>query len=175
MSESLTLYDLETGLAEAAERLFELQNQPETPQDIEEALAILETYITESVVKRDNCGRYLQSLDATNDAIDNQIAWLQEKQKRIRKRRTSFSNYLLFIMYKLGVKKLEGTVFSFRARQNPVSVVIEDESKIPAEYKRQPETPAPIPDKKAIKDALIEGKQVPGAALKQETRLVIDQ
>lgn len=172
----LTLYELEEGLVATAQYVAEMEAGG-NEEDLAEALQSLEAYIKESVIKRDNCGRYLMSLDATADAIDSQIAWLQEKQKKIEKRREAFAKHMLFVMSRIGVKTLEGKVFSFKARQNPVKVIIDDEAKVPTWYKTldEPKPPELKPDKKQIREAIEKGEEVPGAHLEQETRLVIDQ
>lgn len=175
MSESLTLYDLETGLAEAAERVFELQAQPtQNPEDIEQALQILEEYITESAHKRNKVGKFLETLTATSVSIDDEIERLQARKKRILKTHEQMCNYILFIMGKIGVSKLESDLFSFKARKNPPSVTITDPVALPPEYLRQPDPPPPVPDKKLIKEDLARGVEIPGACLVQSTRLVID-
>lgn len=172
----LNLYELETELMETAESITQMEASG-NEEDIAAALHALEAYINQSLQKRDNCGKFLRFLDANDDACENEITRLKNYQAHIRKKRENFSKYILFIMGRLGVKKLEGRLFSFKARQNPPSVVIDDEAKIPAWYKTlaEPKPPELKPDKKSIKEAIQNGKEVPGAHLEQETRLVIDQ
>lgn len=172
----LNLYELETELMETAESITQMEASG-NEEDIAAALHALEAYINQSLQKRDNCGKFIQFLNATDDAITDEISRLQDKQKRIRKKREGFSKYILFVMGRLGVKTLEGRLFSFKARLNPVKVIIEDEAKIPAWYKTldEPKPPELKIDKKAIGEDLKDGKEVPGAHLEQETRLVIDQ
>ncbi len=175
MSESLTLYDLETGLAEAAERVVELQSQAShAPEDMEQALQILEEYITESAQKRTKVGKFLETLTASAVSIDDEIERLQARKKRILQTHDQMCNYILLIMSRLGVTKLESPLFSFKARKNPPSVAITDPVALPPEYLRQPDPPAPVPDKKLIKEDLQRGVEIPGACLHQSTRLVID-
>lgn len=69
-----------------------------------------------------------------------------------------------------GLRKAEGKLYSFALRKNPDSVEIEDENLVPAEYISY----SPQIDKRAIGDALHDGKEVPGAKLiTGRTHLVI--
>lgn len=52
------------------------------------------------------------------------------------------------------------------------AVKIDDESKIPHEFIKIPE-PKPAPDKTAIKEALKEGKEIPGASLEVRNNLQV--
>lgn len=163
----LTLYELEDDLVQAAHAIPELQ-RPGYEQQLEEALNTLELYIRESVAKRDRCGKFLETLTATQKSIDDEILRLENRRARIEKVRKSMCNYILFIMNKLGVDKLEGQLFSFKARHNPPAVIIDNLKLIPPEYFRQPDPPPPPPpkpDKAAIKSDLQNGIEVPGARL----------
>lgn len=53
------------------------------------------------------------------------------------------------------------------------AVEIDDATAIPAEFMRQPKVPDPAPDKTAIKAALKEGKEVPGARIEERKNLQI--
>ena len=53
------------------------------------------------------------------------------------------------------------------------AVEIEDATKIPAEFMRTPKMPEPAPDKVALKAALKEGREVPGARIEERRTLNI--
>lgn len=53
------------------------------------------------------------------------------------------------------------------------AVEILDVSQIPAEYMKTPKIPDPAPDKTAIKDAIKEGKEIPGARIEERKNLQI--
>jgi hypothetical protein len=72
-----------------------------------------------------------------------------------------------------GVQKIECPHFALTIKKNPAGVEIFEPSLIPASFMRQPEPPPPAPDKKAIAEAIKEGREVPGAMLAQGTRLDI--
>ena len=132
MSESLTLYALEIELAEAAERVSELQHQVgHDPGDMAQAMQILEEYITESAQKRTRVGKFLETLTVSAVSIDDEIARLQTRKKRILQTHDQMCNYILLIMNRLGVTKLESSLFSFKVRKNPPSVSITDAVALP--------------------------------------------
>lgn len=70
---------------------------------------------------------------------------------------------------------LIGVEFEAHIKGKPVAVVIEDASKIPAQYMRTPEPkpPVAVPDKAAIKAALQKGEFVDGCMLGTDKKLVI--
>src|SRR5260364_273407 len=72
-----------------------------------------------------------------------------------------------------GLQKVECPYFNIAIRTNPPAVQIEDVRQIPAQFMRQPEPPPPAPDKKAIKEALEAGTDVPGARLVRNQSLRI--
>ena len=171
--QSITLYDVEVELQEAYERVCELE-QEGNQEELSAALSILEAYITGSVQKRDRCGKFLETVEFAEQNIDSEIKRLTEKKQRIKKVRASFEGYILMVMGRIQAKRLDGQLFSFVARKNPRKVVIDDELKIPAKYLSDPPLPPPTIDKKAIKEAINSGTEVPGAHLAQETRLVVE-
>lgn len=78
-------------------------------------------------------------------------------------------------MQATGDKDLIGLEFEAHIKGKPVGVVIEDASKIPAQYMRMPEPKplVPAPDKAAIKAALQAGEHVDGCTLGSDKKLVI--
>lgn len=53
------------------------------------------------------------------------------------------------------------------------AVIIEDETRIPSEFMKTPEPPAPKPDKTAIKEAIKGGAVIPGASIETRNNLQI--
>jgi len=81
--------------------------------------------------------------------------------------------YLKFNMERTGISKIDSPYFRISLRQNPVSVVVDNEGSIPCEFFRYPEAPPPSVDKKAIKAAIEAGEEVNGAHLERGTSLII--
>lgn len=118
---------------------------------------------------------YLKNNDANIGMLDNAIKQLQDRKKAMQTRHDSLKDYLLTNMQANGITEInaENLTFTAKIKNNPASVVIDDESLLPADYMRQPETPPPAPDKTLIKKAINDGFEVPGARLTQGFRLDI--
>jgi len=119
-------------------------------------------------------GRIIQvftSSDSQIEALDKEIKRLQARKKALENKKNNFKNFLKFTLERLGVKKIETTFGIIGIKNNPASVDILDDTKIPQEYK----TTKYIEDisKTEISKALKAGVEVPGAELKQSTSLYI--
>lgn len=123
--------------------------------------------------KATNLVRYVANLGSDVDALDAEIARLQARKKAIAARREWCMGYLLANMQATGITEIKHPAFTIKLRDNPDSVVIDDAAMIPAEFVRQPETPPPAPDKKAIAAALKAGTEVPGCHLERKQRVEI--
>lgn len=137
-----------------------------------EALETLTKEVEQDLItKTGRVIQYFMSLDSQTEALDKEIKRLQARKKLIEKRNNNFKNFLKFTLERLGVKKIETTLGVLSIKNNPASVVILDESKIPQEYK----TTKYIDEisKTQISKDLKAGIEVPGAALKQTTSLNI--
>ncbi len=134
-----------------------------------ELATYLQTNNTEIVAKRDRVGEFLERLDSEAKAI-------REAEKRLAARRAGYEKIaecvrssIFRMMQDAGIIRVEGKLFSFAIRKNPVRVEITDESAIPAEFVSY----EPRIDKRAIKDRIEEGNTIPGAELVQSARLEI--
>jgi hypothetical protein len=122
---------------------------------------------------------YAKSLDVKKAMLQaakaNILEPIDAELKRIENEEKFYKNYLLTNMQVAGITKIEANNGSFKAsiQNNPPSVVIDDESLIPADYMRVPDAPPPAPDKTLIKQAINDGYEVPGAHLQTTQRLVI--
>lgn len=90
---------------------------------------------------------------------------LDARFMRIETRVASKKGAILAAMEHAGKQKIELPIATFSVRNNPASVVIIDETRIPPAFIVQPDPPAPRPDKRAILAALKEGKDVAGCEL----------
>lgn len=168
MSTALTLYELEDNLLALTE------SEAMTQDDEQQHLAILQEIAQASqaaVQKRDNLVRFFRHLDCQDAAIDAEIKRLRDLKDHNGKARERLEKYVIGIIEqfvpapKRGAKKLEGSIGVLSLRSNPPSVEIIDEAVIPAEFLVTPPPPAARPDKKAIKEAIQAGREVPGADL----------
>jgi len=125
------------------------------------------------------------ALDSIEDAVENkaqaiivmakeweaEAAALKEEEGRLSKRRKALENraerikgYLLVQLVAAGLSKLRTKLFSITVNKPKSRVVVGDASMLPPEFLRVKD---PEPDKNAIKKALEEGRQVPGAHIEE--------
>lgn len=162
-----SLYVLADEYKAAAESLANLDLDDQTIADTLEGLAgALE-------IKATNIAMFARNLEAAADSIKAAEKQMADRRKAIESRAARIRNYLRENMIKAGISKIESPYFSLAIRDNPPSVIIDAESMIPGEFMRQPETPPPSPDKKAIAEAIKAGNEVPGAHMERSKRLEI--
>jgi hypothetical protein len=132
-----TLYALEDdllSLLDTAEGGIDPAQQAEFDAQLTEA-------ITRTIDKRDRCGEFIRHCETQMDGCEAET-------KRLRTRKQSFEGaalrmrgYLAFVIESIGkdakdkYKKLEGNRFSFSLRNNPPSVDVQDEGRLPSQYK----------------------------------------
>ena len=162
-----SLYVLADEYRAAAESLADMELDEQAVIDTLESLSgALE-------VKATNVAMFARNLEATAQAIKDAEAKMAARRKAVEARAERIRGYLWQSMELAGIPKIECPYFKLAVRENPPSVVIESPNLIPAEFMRNPEPPPPEPDKKAIAEALKEGKNVPGAHLERGKRLEI--
>lgn len=124
--------------------------------------------------KVNNIANWIESLDADVD-------WLTKKKRSISDELTYRKNlrnnlmvYLTSAIDDRGLKEVRTDNFILRPRSYRQRTVIEDENKIPTEYRNYEKYQGMFDvDKSAIYKALKDGKQVPGAHLKPNRSTVI--
>lgn len=89
---------------------------------------------------------------------------IKDRRADIDKRIASIDRAILAAMDAAGVSVLEGPEGQISRRRVPIGMQIVSLEKLPAKFWVTPE-PDPVPDKRAIKDALKSGEEVPGAEL----------
>jgi hypothetical protein len=115
------------------------------------------------------------ALGAQADAETQAAAAIRmaERAKATAARADALLEYASKTMQATGVGDVATDEWAAKLAKKPASVNITDAAAIPPAYMRQPETPPPAPDKKAIGDALKTGVIVPGCELVQGFRLAI--
>lgn len=161
-SSALTLYEIETDLM-AWQDTLELAESPEANAEIQ---ARVTDYLNLAMEKRDRFTDFLKHLAHLEEAAKVEEQRMKKRREGFERVRERLEGYAVHTMETLKVKKLDGHISTLTLRKNPDSVDIVDAALIPAEFKRTPPPPAPVPDKVAIKKALDSGQVVPGADLK---------
>lgn len=140
------------------------------PEVIRDTLDGLEGTLRDKAVSVAHFVRNLEEVAAT---IDNAAAAMLARADRLRTRAGAVRDYLLFNMQAVGISKIESPYFTLAVRDNPLAVVIDDESAIPDAYKVQPPPPPRRIDRAAIAKAIKDGQAVPGCHGERRQRLEI--
>ena len=164
-----SLYQLTHNKAEF-ELLAESEDLP--PELIADTLEGLEGAIE---AKAQNVAAFTRNLESSAAAIREAGKAMLARADRLDKRAESIRQYLLANMQFAGITRVECPWFTIAVRNNPPSVVIDDEQALPAEFMVQPDPPPPRPDRKAIAAAIKAGTEVPGAHLAQSQRIEIKE
>jgi hypothetical protein len=167
MKSSLSLFVIAEDYRAAAEALANMELDEQTLADTLEGLS------GELEVKAANVAMFVRNLEATAEAIKTAEKQMADRRKALESRASRVRTYIKDSMSRAGITKIDSPYFSLAIKNNPASVVIDDEGVIPSEFMRQPEPPPPSPDKKAIGEALKAGSAIDGAHLEQGQRLEI--
>jgi hypothetical protein len=164
----MTLYELEDDLA----ALVETQEAGGVPVELEAEIQLrVQEALTGAVEKRDRMAQFLAHLEGQQELAQAEIRRLQERKRVMGATQERLERYVIAVMERLGVKKLEGQVSTLSLRACPVSVVIEDERCVPeayAEYVTERRV-----SKLRIKLALEGGEEVTGARLVTDKKTLV--
>lgn len=140
----MTLYNI----SERYENILEVQN--ELTQG--ELSAILIDIEDEFNAKAENIAKVIAEFDNQEIVLENEIKRLNERKKAVETRKAWLKDYLLINMQRVGKSSIKSDLFTIKVRNNPPSVVLRDENRVPDEFKiTKTETKV---DKKALKEYL---------------------
>ncbi len=165
------LYVLAEEYRAAADTLSNLDLDAQTIADTLEGLS------GELEQKATATAMVIRNMASLASQIKEAEASMAARRKSLEARVEHLTKYLHDCMVHSGKQVIECPYFAMTIKKNPASVVITAIDLIPPEFMKQPEPPPPTPDKaalkEAIKKALEEKKEFPGAHLSQGTRLEI--
>lgn len=143
-----------------------MENQQTDLQTFGENFRTLQT-------KRANAQMELRDLEMELQQTEfrKQIQAKKMEVAELEKKETEMKQQIVNWMLQNQLKSIEFTFQKFTVKKNPWSLVIEDESKIPDEFKK--EKTEIVIDKKAIKDKIQNGENVDGAMITYSHSLVI--
>lgn len=148
-------------LYELATQYKELQNLEDMkPEDIADTLEGIEGEISE---KAQSIVAVREGIKADIDAINAQIARLEERKKIVENRQAEMENYLKTNMQRTGISNIKCPYFSITLAKGREKVLIENEDILPDEYVIA--TTHEKPDRVKILKDLKAGKVVTGARL----------
>jgi hypothetical protein len=135
MSTSLSLYAVEDDL-----QALLTTEEGMAPEDEEQRVAIL-TEIAQThgaaVAKRDRVAHVCLALEHRDDAVDSELARLQELKQKWAREKKRFHNYIIDVLEKYapadkrGVKRLVGNTSELSLAKNPDSTEVWDEKLVP--------------------------------------------
>ena len=157
------------------ERLALMNKLDSMDFDAETIADTLEGESGELQLKIESYGYVIRNRYALVESMDAEIERMQKRADAERKRVKAIEDWLLQNMVACKISKIECAAFTIAVQNNPPSVVVNDESLIPAELWKTPEPkpPVPAPDKRRILEALKHGDIVPGCSMEQKQRLVM--
>ncbi len=165
MKATLKLYEISADYLMALEALADLDDMP--PEAIADTLEGLAGEWSDKAL---NVARYVRTLEGEAAAIDDARKKMDGRAKALGSTVDKLKAYLKAEMEKTGLTP-KAADLALKLQKNPPSVVVDDETQIPATYKHT-ETVTSIL-KAEISTALKAGSAVPGAHLAQSKRLVI--
>lgn len=156
-------------LAANYQKCFDLLGQEEI--DEQTVLDTIESLDGEINTKMKAVSGFFLNLEAQADAISEARKKMADRENLLRKQIEWYKTYLKNAMQANGFTEVSCPEFCIKLKKNPVKTVIDSMVAIPEIYKNA--EVVYTPDKKAIKEALQAGENIPGAHLEQDYRLDI--
>jgi hypothetical protein len=165
MKPTLRLYELSSDYLRALDELSELDDLP-----LESIADTLEGLAGAWEDKALNVARYIRNLEAEATAIDEAKKRMEVRARVTAHKAARLRDYLKGELEKTGLKPKAPDV-ALRLQANPPAVVLDDETRIPEDYRRTQVVSTIL--KAEIAAAIKAGKEITGAHLEQSRRLVI--
>lgn len=159
---SLKLYELANSINQVAEMMEE---------GVEGLEAILETIDLSFQQKAEDIIKLYHSKTEEANLIDLEIQRLKLRADKLYKDGEWLRSYVEREMIKSNTKEIKSALFKIKLSMNPPHVEVTNKALLPEQYMRTTLTVAP--DKMLIKEELKNGKEIPGAELRQDMRLKI--
>ena len=140
--------------------ITELQKELEREEDAEIKQDLQELISIELKNKSNNITYVIKNLEGNNAAIDAEIERLQALKKRNSSNIEKIKSNILWFMQQNNVDSIKSDLATYSIRKSE-STDIENIEQIPQEFLTVKQTF--VPDKTAIKKAIKEGREVPGA------------
>lgn len=120
--------------------------------------------------KAENSAKVIRELEGNINTLTSEIQRLNERKTALNNNVKRIKEYLQNEMESVGKTKVKSERFTIGIQNNPPSVRVEDERKIPRDYFTPQD---PKLDKTKLKDELKRGKEIEGAELRQTRGLRI--
>lgn len=158
-------------VAESEEILSKIiENGGELTPELDQSIQANATDIRSKV---DNYCYVLESLKTRNEYAIHRMKQWESIASNCERAIDNIKSRLKHAMETLVLPDIHGFEYSLRLVVNPPAVVIDDEAKLPLEFVSTEVKSVTKIDKRAILDAIKEGREVPGASVERAKRLVI--
>lgn len=141
---NLTLYNITNKFVELMDKA---ENEELTEAEVQAIGVELEQ---ELINKSSNIIAYIKNGESLINAIKDEETRLEEMRKTGEKKLEKFKTYVLDNMNRLGIIEIPTELGSLKVAKNPMSIEIENEDEVPAEFKK--EVVKTTIDKTAIKN-----------------------
>jgi len=164
---NLTLYQVSDQYLADLEKLNDLELDDQTFKDTLEGLT------GDFELKVTNVSMYVRNIEASVEAIREAEKQMSNRRKAMENKINRLKQYLKDNMIRTGITKVDCPYFQLSLRNNPETVEVINLDEITPEYFDIPPLPAPVLNKKAVKDAIKSGIEINGAKLIQNQSLQI--
>ena len=107
----------------------------------------LEAIDGEIEIKAENYAKVIKNLEGKEDALDKEIARLQDRKRSVSNSIKSIKGNLERAMITTGKRKFKTDLFSFGIQKNPPTVQVMDEAAVPEEFWKPQD---PVLDRKGL-------------------------
>lgn len=166
-------------------KLYELRREYEDLSNLwetgeipdEAARDTLEGIVGEAEEKADNIACMVKNLNAEAKAMKEEEDRLSERRKALEHKADYLKKYLLDNLTLMGLKSVKTARNAISVRQATPQVIVENEDQFVAwatmEHEEFLKITPPAPNKTAIRDALKNGEELPGAKLEAKPYITI--
>lgn len=158
-------------IANEYQHILEQSVNEETGEVNENALIKLDEIEVQLHEKGIAVASYIKNIEAERKAIEEAKKSMAAREAKLDKEIDFLTNYLQSNMEKCGITEIKSPYFVVKLKKCPYSTDILNETLIPDEY-RKVKAVVTI-DKVRIKEEMLAGVVIPGAALRQNNRVEI--
>jgi hypothetical protein len=156
---NISLYEL------AAQYQRDLEHFQNSDLDEDQAIQLLESMQGAIQEKAKNVAMVIRNMETTAEAIAAAEKEMASRRKSIERKIDWMKAYLLENMERTGISKIESPYFVIALRDNPESLIVEQDAEIPPEYFKPQD---PVLDKVTLKKDMQLGVIVPGCRLERK-------
>jgi len=160
------LYELTDKYNEALSNLLDIEDL-----DNQTFADTMEMFEDELVEKGKNVAAYFQNLEVDVDALKGAEARIKSRRLALENKVNRLKEYLRLNMEESGITKIECPEFSVTLKKALDVAEVFDQDKVPEKYIKAKTTYTP--DKVAIKKAINNGEEVPGAKISKGKRALL--